>query len=84
MATKEELEADLAIVSSAITKLINKESVTRVELGSGASRTVYQFQEISFETLSAERNRLLAELAAVSGETKTFRAASRMQLVFSK
>lgn len=84
MATKEQLEADLAIVSSAITKLINKESITKIELGSGASRTVYQFQEISFELLTSERNRLLAEIAAVSGEARTFRISSRMQMTFSK
>jgi hypothetical protein len=85
MATQAEIEADLLIVSTAITKLINKESVSRVELGSGASRTVYQFQEISFEMLSRERDRLTRELeAVVGGESKTFRTTSRMQMTFSK
>lgn len=84
MATAVQIQADLDIVSTAITKLLSKESVSRVELGSGSSKTVYEMQEVSFEVLDRERTRLQAELAAVNQESKAFRTSSRVQLIFSK
>lgn len=84
MATLAELQADLAIVDAAIEQLLLKKSVTRLEVRSGNFGRVYQYQEITLESLLALKRDLQQQIAALTEESPTFRVNATIPLIVNK
>jgi hypothetical protein len=56
--TLAELQAELTTVVSAISSIISGKRLTHLEIGTGFSKRVYKYQEITLDFLQAERLRL--------------------------
>lgn len=82
--TVNELNTQLNTVNTAITKLLNSEQLTRLEVGTGINRTVYQFSEINLDNLTNLKDEILKKLAALNSEETKFRRSSAMRTAWSK
>ena len=84
--TQQELIQDITDISNAMSAIVQGKRVTRLKLGNGAFQREYQYQEITYDSLLAERSALRAELDTLQGikpSASSFRSSS-VPLVVSK
>lgn len=82
--TKEEAEAQLVQVNSAIEQLLANKRLSRLEIGSGTDKHVYEMNEISMAALKELRNELLAFLDSLTPATANFRLNTHIPMVVGK
>lgn len=83
--TQQQIQADIDIVTAALTQLYQGERLTTLIVGTGDSQRRYTWQEITVENLKASLNELRQELLAISDSPEmTFRTTSSMPLIIGK
>lgn len=70
MESEQELQAQLLVVNTAISKLIAGERPSHVEVGSGGYKRVYKFSEVTLENLQRERTIIQQKLANLESLTQ--------------
>ena len=81
-----EVQAELTTVNAALQELITGKRLTQLRIGSGEFARLYQYQEITFDTLKTEQQDLTMELATLeaAGQALKFRATSYVPLTVNK
>lgn len=83
--TKVEIEAELVTINAALQELIAGTRLTRLQVGSGEFSRVYEYEELSYENLKAEKQELLAELGMLEPtQRRVFRQDSSIPLTYTK
>ena len=70
MESEQELQAQLLVVNTAISKLIAGERPSHVEVGSGGYKRVYKFSEVTLENLQRERTIIQQKLVNLESLTQ--------------
>lgn len=81
-----EVQAELDTVNAALQELIAGRRLTQLRIGSGEFARLYQYQELTFDTLKAEQQDLTMELATLesAGSSIAFRSNSFVPLTVNK
>jgi hypothetical protein len=81
-----EVQAELDTVNAALQELIAGRRLTQLRIGSGEFARLYQYQELTFDTLKAEQQDLTMELATLesAGSSISFRSNSFVPLTVNK
>lgn len=82
--TLEEAELQLATVQAALQDFVSGKRLTRLEVGSGNFRRIYQYSEISYENLIAMRNELQGIVDMLTPAEPSFRTNCSIPLVVKK
>lgn len=82
--TLEEAEAQLATVQAALQDFVAGKRLTRLEVGSGNFRRIYQYSEISYENLIAMRNELQEIVDMLTPVEPSFRTNCSIPLIVKK
>jgi hypothetical protein len=83
--TLTEVQSELDTVNAALQELISGRRLTQLRIGSGEFARLYQYQELTYENLKAEQQRLLDELATLSATGElTLRSNSYIPLTVNK
>jgi len=84
--TVTEVQAELDTVNAALQELISGKRLTQLRIGSGEFARLYQYQEITFDTIKAEQQDLLMELATLENAQNaiTFRNNAYIPLTVNK
>jgi hypothetical protein len=83
--TLAEAQAQLTTVQAALSSIIAGNRLNRLEVGSGAFKRVYQYQEITVDELKKLQQELLAIIDSLSPTTlPTFRANATIPLIVQK
>lgn len=84
--TVTEVQAELDTVNAALQELIAGKRLTQLRIGSGEFARLYQYQEITFDTIKTEQQDLLMELATLENAQNpiSFRNNSFVPLTVNK
>ena len=83
--TEAEIQAEIVTIDAALQEIISGTRLTRLQVGSGEFARIYEHQEISYETLKAEKTNLLAELDTLTPtDDMVFRTNTSIPLVVTK
>lgn len=84
--TVTEVQAELDTVNAALQELIAGKRLTQLRIGSGEFARLYQYQEITFDTIKTEQQDLLMELATLENAQNSisFRGNSFIPLTVNK
>lgn len=67
--TLAELQQELTTVEAAISLLITGKRVTHLEIGTGLSKRIYKYAEITLDALQSEKARIISEMSSLEGTT---------------
>lgn len=82
--TKEEAEAELAIVNAAISALIQGKRITQLQVREADFQRMYEYQGITLEGLKAYRDELLEIIDSLIDVFPTFRKNTTIPLIVKK
>ena len=82
--TKEEAEAELAIVNAAISALIQGKRITQLQVREADFQRMYEYQGITLEGLKAYRDELLGIIDSLTDVFPTFRKNTTIPLIVKK
>lgn len=79
-----DIEADILTINAALEELISGGRVTRLQTGSGEFVRTYDMQELTYENMLSEKNRLEDELAMLQPVEPVYRTGSTLPLQVRK
>lgn len=82
--TLEEAQLALAQTNDAIAKLISGKQLNRLEVGSGSFKRVYEYRDISLDSLKEYRDELLGIIHSFENSSPVFRNNSSFRIVGTK
>lgn len=80
----DELKLQLTTVQAAIEQITQGKRITRLDVGSGTFKRIYEFQEVDLEHLLALRDELREAIAVQEPEAVTFKTNAHIPMVVGK